>query len=235
MRALSFAVVASLALVACGGGDGGTDTLAPLPTPAGATTTTVVVDTTLTPLVTTTTAPSTSSTSVSPTTTTVPPGLELVLRNDGLGDVLFGVAPEGAVSYVSSLLGAPNRDTGWGSNVSDYGVCPGTRFRAVVWGDLALFFGDQSEFANGVDHFWGWQYGPVTDVEAVPAGPATDGLVTIGTKVGEIVRVYPSAEIFTDEVFGARFELEPFLGGALSDDSPNGEVQALYGGIVCGE
>jgi len=235
MRTFPLAVVASLVLVACGGGDGGPDTLAPLPTSAGATTTTVVVATSLAPLVTTTSTTSTSSTSAAPTTTTLPPGLELILRNDGLGDVLFGVAPEGAVSYVSSLLGAPNRDTGWGPNVSDYGVCPGTRFRAVVWGDLALLFGDESEFASGVDHFWGWQYGPVTDIEAVPVGPATDGLVSIGTTVAEILRVYPSAEIFTDEVFGARFELEPFLGGALSDDSLNGEVQALYGGIVCGE
>lgn len=234
MRSLPFLVVASLAVVACGGGDGGTDTLAPLPTSAGSTTTTAVA-TTLAPLVTTTSTTSSSSTSAAPTTTTTAPGLELILRNDGIGDVLFGVAPEGAVSYVSSLLGAPNRDTGWGSNLSDFGVCPGTRFRAVVWGDLALFFGDQSDFATGVDHFWGWQYGPVTDVEAVPAGPATDGLITIGSRVSEILRVYPLAEILTDEVFGARFELEPFLGGALSDDSPNGKVQSLYGGIVCGE
>jgi len=235
MRAFIITVASSLVLVACGGGGGASDTLAPLPTPVGPSTSVVV--TTLAPLVTTTSTSSSTSTPTSTpvTTSTIAPGVALVLRNDGLGDALFGVAPDGVVSYVGSLLGAPNRDTGWGSNVSDYGVCPGSRFRAVVWGDLVLFFGDRSDYAEGVDHFWGWQYGPVTDQVAIPAGPATDGLTTIGSTVSEILRVYPSAEIFNDDVFGARFELEPFLGGTLSDDGPNGKVQSLHGGIVCGE
>ncbi|MEY4224226.1 MAG: hypothetical protein RIS33_1160 [Actinomycetota bacterium] len=225
--AVAFAV--AFVVASCGGSGGGDDTLAPLPTAPGS-------SSSLAPLVTTTTMPeSTTTTSIASTTTTVVPGLELVLRSDGIGDARFGVEPDGVIGYVKAILGAPDRDTGWTDSFSEFGTCPGTEVRAVEWANLRLLFGDESDFNSGRRHFYAWQYGPPIDSEIGPLGPATDGGITVGSTVRDIVKVYPDVEIYNDEIFGPGFEIEATLTGTLSDDAPNGLVLALYGGTACGE
>ena len=232
-RSQNVGVVTALAIVfviaSCGGGGGGDDTLAPLPTAPGS-------SSSLAPLVSTTTEPAASTTtSINSTTTTLVPGLELVLRSDGIGDARFGVEPDGVIGYVKAILGAPDRDTGWIDSFSEFGSCPGTEVRAVEWANLRLLFGDQSDFNTGRRHFYGWQYGPPVDSKIGPLGPATDGGITVGSTVRDIVKVYPDVEIYNDEIFGPGFEIEATLTGTLSDDAPSGLVLALYGGTACGE
>lgn len=218
-----------LAVAACGGGGGGDDTLAPLPIAPGS-------SSSLAPLVSTTTEPvASTTTSINSTTTTLAPGLELVLRSDGIGDARFGVEPDGVIGYVKAILGAPDRDTGWIDSFSEFGSCPGNEVRAVEWANLRLFFGDQSDFNSGRRHFYGWQYGPPIDSEIGPLGPATDGGITVGSTVRDIMKVYPDVEIYNDEIVGPGFEIEATLTGTLSDDAPSGLVLALYGGTACGE
>jgi hypothetical protein len=230
MRRLAAPLIGvSLLLVACGSSGSDADTLAPLPTPATSSTTTLASETT------TTEVASTTSTSSSSTSSTFPETRDLVLRADSLGDIRFGVDPDAAIDYVTAFLGTPESDTGWIDAYSEFGSCPGTEVRGVRWGDLLLLFGDESDFDSGVRHFFQWQYGPTEDDVVDPLGPATDGGVTIGSTVSDIDRVYDSAEIFSDAVFGPGFELEPTLWGTLSDDASSGVVLSLYGGTPCGE
>lgn len=227
-------VVGSVLLAACGGGGEGSDTLAPLPTNLSTTTAS-----SLAPLVTTTGVPDSTTTSVVETTTTVPPAAKLVLRGDSLGDVRFGVDADGALAYVESLLGPPDQDSGYVDSVSEFGVCPGEQVRGVRWGDLLLLFGDESEVASGRMHFHGWRYGPIRASVPEPTGPATEGGITLGATVSEVLAAHPSAEVFTDDVFGAGFDIDSgargLVSGSLSKDAPSGVTLTLFGGVTCGE
>ena len=231
-RVLAVAVLALLA--ACGGGDGTSETLAPLPTNVSTT-----AASTLAPMVTTTGVPESTTTLVVDITTTVPAAAKLVLRGDSLGDVRFGVDAEGAISYVESLLGAPDSDSGYVDSASEFGLCPGEQVRGVRWGDLLLLFGDESEGASGRLHFYGWRFGPVGTSMPEPVGPATEGGITLGATVNEVLRAHPNADVYSDDVFGAGFDIDAgargLVSGSLYDDSPNGVTLALFGGVTCGE
>ena len=222
-----FVVAAVFILAACGGGGATTETLAPLPTSL-----TTTLPTTLSPMTTTTTLAIVPS-STSSTSTTVSPGETLVLRSDGLGDSLFGVDAPALIAIVTELLGKPDSDSGYVPTTKKYKLCPGTQVRSVRWGDLMLMFGDESGYAEGRLHFFSWNYGPVAGIAPVPMGPTTDGDITLGSTVAELLRVYPSAEIFMDDVAGASFILESTLSGILSDQTPDGVVIAMYGGNAC--
>ena len=231
-RVFPVAVLALLA--ACGGGDGTSETLAPLPTNVSTTTAS-----TLAPMVTTTGIPQSTTTLVVDITTTVPDAAKLVLRGDSLGDVRFGVDAEGAISYVESLLGAPDSDSGYVDSASEFGLCPGEQVRGVRWGDLLLLFGDESEVASGRLHFYGWRFGPVGTSMPEPVGPATEGGITLGATVNEVLKAHPNADVYSDDVFGAGFDIDAgargLVSGSLSNDSPNGVTLALFGGVTCGE
>lgn len=225
-------VAASLAgsvlLGACGFGGSDSEDLTPLPTSA-----TTTVTPTMAPLTTTTTAP-TTTTSPATTTTVVDPIAELVLRRDGIGDVRFGVDPEAVVNYLKSQLGSPSQDSGYVDSFSEFGSCPGTRVRGVRWGDLTLLFGDESTVAEGRLHFFAWKYGPSSSGRPVPPGLVAEGGITLGSTVSAIVKAFPQTQIFTDEIFGAGFEIVRTLSGTLTDSGPSGRVTVLYGGISCG-
>ena len=232
---LSGAVGALLLIASCGGDGGGDDTLAPLPTNVSTT-----AESTLAPMVSTTGATGTTTTSVaSSTTTTLPEAAKLVLRGDALGEVRFGVDAEGAIDYVESLLGPPDSDSGYVAATSEFGLCPGEQVRGVRWGDLLLLFGDESEVASGRLHFYGWKYGPVSGALPEPIGPATEGGVTLGSTVNEVLAAHPGADVYTDDVYGAGFDIDfgarGLVSGSLSDDSPNGVTLAMFGGVTCGE
>ena len=222
-----FIAAAVFILAACGGGGATTETLAPLPTSA-----TTTPPATLPPMSTVATS-TTLSSSTSSTSTTVSPGETLVLRSDGLGDLLFGVDAAGMIAIVTALLGKPDSDSGYVTTTKKFKLCPGTQVRSVRWGDLSLMFGDESGYAEGRLHFFSWNYGPVAGIAPVPMGPTTDGDITLGSTVAELLGVYPSAEIFMDDVAGASFILENTLSGILSDQTPDGVVIAMYGGNAC--
>lgn len=219
-------VVVPTILGACGSDDAGNDDLTPLPTSP------TTVATTLAPLTTTTT--STTSTSAPATTTTVDPARALLLRRDGIGDVRFGVDPEGVLTYLKARLGAPDEDSGYVDAFSEFGNCPGTRVRGVRWGDLLLLFGDESTVAEGRLHFFSWRYGPAGTGGAEPAGLKAEGGITLGSTVTAILEAFPQTTVFTDENFGAGFEIVRTLSGTLSGSEASGLVTVLYGGIACG-
>jgi len=234
VRRLAPVVVMVTVVVACGGDGGGSDTLAPLPTNPSTTTASSLV-----PMVTTTGVPVSTTTSVVETTTTVPAAAKLVLRGDSLGDVRFGVDAEGAIAYVETLLGAPDSDSGYVDAASEFGSCPGEQVRGVQWGNLLLLFGDESEVASGRMHFYGWRYGPIGTTMPEPVGPATEGGITLGATVNEVLAAHPVADVFNDDVFGAGFDIDSgargLVSGSLSNDAPNGVTLALFGGVTCGE
>ena len=226
--------VLTLIIAACGADGGGSDTLAPLPTNVSTT-----AASTLAPMVTTTGVPESTTTTMLDVTTTVPVAAKLVLRGDSLGDVRYGVDAEGAIAYVESLLGNPDSDSGYVDSTSEFGMCPGAQVRGVRWGDLLLLFGDESEVASGRLHFYGWRYGPVGAAMPEPVGPATEGGVTLGSTVNEVLAAHPGADVYNDDVFGAGFDIDSgsrgLVSGSLSNDAPNGVTLALFGGVTCGE
>jgi hypothetical protein len=226
----AIAVASVMIVAACGGGSGSDDTLAPLVTTGAPS-----VTTTLPASSTSSTSTTSTSTTTSTTTTTIVEGAELFLRSDGLGNIRFGVEPDGVVDYVSSLLGDPDSDTGYIDSFSEFGTCPGTEVRGVRWGDLLLLFGDESDFDSERRHFYQWQFGPQTESPLRPNGPLTDGGIGLGSTVADIRAVYPDVEIFDDEIFGPGFELEPLLWGTLTGSGDSGRVIALVGGTPCGE
>lgn len=221
-------VAGSILLGACGFGGSDAEDLTPLPTSV-----TTTVAPTMAPLTTTTVAPSTT-TSLVTTTTVLDPIAELVLRRDGIGDVRFGVDPEAVVNYLKSKLGSPTQDSGYVDSFSEFGSCPGTRVRGVRWGDLTLLFGDESTVAEGRLHFFAWKYGPPSSSRPVPVGMVAEGSVTLGSTVSAILKAFPQTQVFTDEIFGAGFEIVRTLSGTLTDTGPSGRVTILYGGISCG-
>lgn len=118
IRSVAVATILGTVVVACGGGDSSSETLAPLPTTA-----TTIPESTLAPM-STSVAPESSTTSTSSSTsTTVSPAEQLVLREDGLGEVLFGVDADQMIAYVTQLLGKPSSDSGIVGPVSEFGSC----------------------------------------------------------------------------------------------------------------
>lgn len=215
-------------LTACGLSDSSGDQLTPLPTSV-----TTTVAPTLAPLTSSTT--STSSTSSSTTSTTTPGLEDLVLKGGGIGDVRFGVDPDGVISYMKKRLGEPDEDSGYIDSYSQFGSCPGSRVRGVRWGDLLLLFGDESTVIDGRLHFFSWKYGPASKSRVDPFGLKTESGITLGSSVADLRRLHPGVQVFSDEIFGAGFEIERTLSGSLSSTDRSGLVTVLYGGITCGE
>ena len=116
IRSVVVVAILGTLVVACGGGDSSSETLAPLPTTA-----TTIPESTLVPMSTSVAPESTTTSSTSSTSTTVSPAEQLVLREDGLGDVLFGVNADQMITYVTQLLGKPSSDSGIVGPVSEFG------------------------------------------------------------------------------------------------------------------
>ena len=163
------------------------------------------------------------------------PGAELVLRSNGLGDAAFGVDPDGAVAYVSGIIGAPTVDTGWVDPLS-VGACRGTEFRQVYWGDLLLQFSDASNITTGRRHFFSYVYGPSFGPKITPAGLKTDAGIGVGSTVAELQGTYPGVVINPgDEIGGPNFFVNGGLAGFLTGVNPTDTVISVLGGQGCGE
>jgi len=162
-------------------------------------------------------------------------GLPLVLSEHGLGSADFGADPDGVVDYVSSIIRQPTTDSGW-VEPSGLGACPGTVARVVTWRDLALFFGDEAESFRGRRHFFGYTYGPPFAAEIDPAGPATDGGITVGSTVQQLQTVFPAAGVNpADDSTPANFTIVEGLSGYLTGAGESDTITQFVGGLVCGE
>jgi len=95
-------------------------------------------------------------------------GLEL--SADGLGQASFGAGADGVLAYVQAILGEPTADSGWVDAHSTGEACPGTEVRKITWNDLILTFGDSSPYAEGIQHFSGYTYGPAFGPQIDPYG-----------------------------------------------------------------
>ncbi len=196
---------------------------------AGSSTSTPITDTA-------TTAISTSPASPTSVATTLAVGASISLRDDGLGDALFGAEPEGVIAYLKSLLGPPNGDTGWVS--APERTCPGTEVRSVSWGDLGLLFGDQSLVSSQRRHFFEWSYGPPAGEVIAPLGMTTPapGRIGIGSNVTQLRSAYPAATLFAgDELVGPSASITDGLVAYLTNTGPSGVIKSLVGGHGCGE
>jgi hypothetical protein len=231
--ALAAVVAASLVLMACSrdDDDAATTTLTPMVSPP-APPTTPAPSTTVPP----TSAPTTTSTPESTTTsTTIPAAAALVLRDDGLGDALFGTEPEEVIRYVQAVLGPATADSGWADPFSAFGVCPGSEVRGVTWGDLTLLFSDESTVAAGRRHFFNYVYGPPYGVSIQPEGMRTELGIGIGSTVAELRAAYPGVRIFPPDIADAYFVVDENLTGFITGTTDADTVRSVSGGIGCGE
>jgi hypothetical protein len=232
-------------IVACGGGDASdsTTTMAALVTTIAPPSTTVPPSSTSAPATSpptttppsTSVAPSTTVTATSSTSTSVPAAAALVLRQDGLGDAMFGADPDEVVAYVSAILGPPTADSGWADPLATFGVCPGTEVRGVTWGDLQLLFGDDSVVQTGRRHFFNYVYGPPYGPNIDPAGMRTDLGIGIGSTVGELRAAYPGVQVYPEEIYGPFYVVNEDLTGFLTGVTDDDTVISVIGGIPCGE
>ena len=242
-----FVGVLAVGIVAAGCG---TDSSSSTTTMAALVTTTVSPTTvappvTVAPTVATTTAPTTtvpttaadttSTTISSSTTTAAPAGAALILRDDGLGDALFGADADGVIEYVTSVLGVPTDDSGWADPFENFGICPGTEVRGVTWGDLQLLFSDESIITSGRRHFFNYVYGPATGPSIVPAGLETETGIGVGSSVAELRAAYPSVQVYPEEIYGPYFVINDNLSGFLTGVTDSDEIISFIGGIGCGE
>ncbi len=160
----------------------------------------------------------------------------LDLSAEGLGDESFGAESTGVIAYVESILGAPTNDTGWVNPASTGAACPGTEIRVVWWGDLSLFFTDQSSAASGLRHFASYTYGPAAGEFINPFGLSLAGGVTVGDTLDDLLAVYPDAQVSSDEEFGgSSFHILDGLTGFLTGATGSDTITTFVGGFGCGE
>ena len=177
-----------------------------------------------------------TTTLVTTTTSTIPAVLGLDLSADGLGEESFGAEATGVTSYVRSILGPPTHDTGWLDPVATGAACPGTEIRYVTWGDLSLFFTDESTFAFGIRHFAAYTYGPAAGEFVDPFGLSVDGGISVGDTVDELLAIYPNATLIeSDELGGASFHIVEGLAGFLTGTTGSDTITTFVGGFGCGE
>jgi hypothetical protein len=204
--------------------------------------TTVAADTTTSS---TTTSSSTSSsttttttTSTTTTTTTIAP---IVLEADGIGGSGFGATPQSAIGYVTAVLGPSTEDSGWVEAFSSpYGVCPAPDVRGVHWGSFVLLFTRAAtDFAPaGTEHLFSYYY---TDNVAPAIGLGTADNIFIGSTRAELEAAYGSRLEVFDDIFGVIWHVdrdpstETSLSGYLSGPTAADLVEAINGGVGCGE
>ncbi|MFK7918832.1 MAG: hypothetical protein AB8G14_12185 [Ilumatobacter sp.] len=200
--------------------------------PVETATPTTATPTTETPITATPTtgAPTTEPT---PETTQPPIGGDFVLGASGLGAVQFGADPEGTITFVSSLLGAPTFDTGWVPPF-DIGPCGGSQVRQVSWNDLLLEFGDVSDITEGRDHLYAYYYGRVGTSTPSPAGFTTADGVGVGSTVAELIAANPATEFRQgDDFIEPNFSISNSLAGLLSGLADDDVIEVFIGGLPC--
>ncbi len=228
------AVSLMLILAACGDDSTGT-TLSHDST--STTTTTVAPDTTVT-----TTVPDTTVTTVAETTTTTVAPVPVQFRPDGIGFALFGDPAADVIATAMTYFGAITTDSGLlPGGFGDYGVCPGTQFRQVYFlGDtLMLMFSDVDYFsASGAQNFVHYTY-YAADGTTITDGPPTS--IDLGNTVAQLQGMWPAVVVVNDDpLYGNMFMVEggpgfDWLGGTLTGITATDTIEAIQGGVGCGE
>jgi hypothetical protein len=159
----------------------------------------------------------------------------VVLERDGLGIASFGDSADATIATVTAVLGEPDQDSGWVEPLS-IGTCAGTEARFVAWGSLYLYFSDESGVADGDRHFFGYSYGSVRDLEAIPEGLATPEGIGLGTSVEFLRATYGDVAVEAGEegLFSPNFYVDEQLSGRLTGVADDDLVTVIIGGDPCG-
>ncbi len=162
-------------------------------------------------------------------------GPTLVLGREGLDVAAFGAGADDTIAAVTAVLGEPDKDSGWVEPLS-IGACAGEQGRFVAWGSLYLYFSDQSGFANGEPHFFGYSYGSESDLEAIPEGLATPEGIGLGTTVAFLRAAYRDVVVEAGEegLFPSNFYVDANLSGRLTGGDDDDLVTVIIGGDPCG-
>lgn len=182
-------------------------------------------------------AATSTSSSPGPAATFGPIPVEgLHLAADGLGDALFGDDADEVLAAMQAMLGPSSSDTGWVDPLDLGRVCSGTEVRLVAWGDLALFFTDDSLAASGVRHFAAYNYGEAFGSVIMPAGLTTFAGVGMGATLQQLEVAYP-AGVYSpgDDLSGPVFLIDDGLFAHLEAQDGGEVVTAYVGGFGCGE
>jgi hypothetical protein len=179
-----------------------------------------------------TVAPSSTSDS---TPTGSPAAPTIVLADDGLGIAALGAAADDAIAAVTAVLGQPDEDSGWVDPLT-IGACAGDEARYVAWGSLYLYFSNRSAFVDGDRHFFGYSYGSVGDLEAIPEGLATPEGIGLGTTVAFLRAAYHDVIIEAGEegLLAPSFYVDDTLSGRLTGTADDDLVTVIIGGDPCG-
>lgn len=179
---------------------------------------------------------STSSTSSTSSPSTIPAVEGLELSATGLGNDRFGDDADVVVADVTAIVGTPDSDSGWVDPILIGAACPGSEVRFVTWGDLQLFFSDESTAASGVRHFAAFHYGPTLGQVARPYGLTTAEGIGLGSTVQSLRATYAQGVMAPgDEVLGPRFVITDGLTAFVTETVAAGVVQSFSGGFGCGE
>ncbi len=159
----------------------------------------------------------------------------IVLADDGLGIAAFGAAADDTIAAITAVLGEPDEDSGWVDPLS-VGACAGDEARLVAWGTLYLYFSDRSAFGDGERHFFGYSYGSVRDLEAIPEGLATPDGIGLGTTVAFLRAAYHDVVIEAGEegLLAPSFYVDESLSGRLTGTADDDLVTVIIGGDPCG-
>ena len=176
----------------------------------------------------------TATTAPAPEPTAAPPPLSLMFWPDGLAITTFGDDPATAIGAVQAYLGfPPTFDSGWVGPL-EYGVCPGSEYRQVVFDGLTLQFTDAGYFApDGTRQLFGYMYNG--------SPPNLTVGFDVGNTLADLLAAYPAAQVFTDDpYFGTTFRVEypgthEQLWGVLTGDAMDATITQIHGGWGCGE
>lgn len=195
--------------------------------------------TTTTLAATSTTPPQSTTTTTVETTTTTRADPLLVLRSDGVDDLVFGDTADDVLAVLEGLLGEPDDDTGWVDQMQNYGVCLGDEVRFVRWGSFQAFFTDgPSDWAPaGVRHFASYTQAGVFDGETLDM--VTGEGLSLGSPVGDVRAIHGEDAVYDDGLYGPVFVHDPpgpaQLWGSVSGLAPDDVVESITGSYACGE
>jgi len=237
LKSLALALLMSV-IAACGDDSGGTLPLGSTTTTAATSTTGTTAPGTTTTVAPTTTAATTTTAPATTTTTTAAPPIQF--RPDGLGIAFFGEGVDAVLAITDAAFGARSTDSGWlPGGFGDYGVCPGTQFRQVYYlaDTLMIMFSDVEYFlAGGITNFIHYTYRAPTPLTT---GPPTS--IDIGNTVAQLTAMWPAVVVTGDDpLYGPSFQYDPgagyeWLGGTLTGVAPGDTIEAIQGGVGCGE
>jgi hypothetical protein len=159
----------------------------------------------------------------------------IVLADDGLGIAAFGAGADDTIAAITAVLGEPDEDSGWVDPLT-IGACAGDEARFLAWGTLYVYFSDRSAFGDGERHFFGYSYGSVRDLDAIPEGLATPQGIGLGTTVAFLRAAYHDVVIEAGEegLLAPSFYVDDAVSGRLTGTADDDLVTVIIGGDPCG-